>query len=252
MHLTGRDGISILQLIVYVPFLVIIWIACWRHGFRRSAGWVLILIFCLLRIVGSICELCARSHPSKDLIIAVVVLDSIGISPLMLATLGLLSRLTNLIRKEIEVTLEPKLSRLTHIVVSVAVILSIVGSASSSDPNHPKSTSRVGVCLYLAALAGCVLLLALSWGKLRHCQNIPRRERLAVVVVGIASPLLLIRIVYSASSVLANSSVFNLVKGSISAKVCMAVIEEIIIVVMYASYGWYLNPLKDVQGASPL
>lgn len=38
IYLTGRNGILILQLIVYVPSLVIIFIACMRHGFRRSAG----------------------------------------------------------------------------------------------------------------------------------------------------------------------------------------------------------------------
>ncbi|KAE8376043.1 hypothetical protein BDV26DRAFT_294459 [Aspergillus bertholletiae] len=184
--------------------------------------------------------------------IAVIVLDSIGISPLILATLGLLSRLTDLVRKEIGLTIETKLVRLTQIILSVAVILSIVGIASSSDPSHPKSISRVGICLYFAALAGCVLLLALTGSKSRQCQGIPRQERQIVIIVGIALPLLLVRIVYSAASVFANSSAFNVLKGSTSAKVCMAVIEEIIIVAMYASYGWYLRPLKDAQRISPL
>lgn len=31
----------------------------------------------------------------------------------------------------------------------------------------------------------------------------------------------------------------------------MAVIVEIIIVAMYATYGGYFNPLKDMQGAFP-
>ena len=48
----------------------------------------------------------------------------------------------------------------------------------------------------------------------------------------------------------ANNPVFNIVKGSTSVKVCMVVIEVIIIVAMYASYGWYLRPLNDIQRSS--
>jgi hypothetical protein len=50
------------------------------------------LILCLVRIVGACCQLAMYQSQSEGLLEATIILESIGISPLLLATLGLLSR----------------------------------------------------------------------------------------------------------------------------------------------------------------
>jgi hypothetical protein len=93
MGIDSRGGVSIGELIVYVPAIVLSLIVCIRHGFRRSSGWLYTLILCQIRIVGAICQLISENKPSEGLIRATLIIDSIGLSPLLLATLGMLSRL---------------------------------------------------------------------------------------------------------------------------------------------------------------
>lgn len=90
MHFDARGGISILELCVYFPLLVIAAIVCKRHGLRRSSGWIYTLLLCWVRILGACCQLATYSKPSRGLFEAVIILSSVGLSPLLLATLGLL------------------------------------------------------------------------------------------------------------------------------------------------------------------
>ena len=92
MKFNSRGGVSIFELIIYFPAIVIAAIVCSRHGFGRSSGWIFVLILCLVRIIGACCQLATYHSETKGLLEAVIILDSIGISPLLLATLGLLSR----------------------------------------------------------------------------------------------------------------------------------------------------------------
>src|ERR1700739_3343160 len=92
MKFNSRGGVSIFELIIYFPAIVVAAIVCSRHGFGRSSGWIFTLILCLVRIIGACCQLVTYHSETKVLLEAVVILDAIGISPLLLATLGLLSR----------------------------------------------------------------------------------------------------------------------------------------------------------------
>jgi len=92
-----------LELLIYLPALFVAGIVCSRHGFGRSSGWIFVLVLCLVRIVGAGCQLATYSSETTGLLEAVVILDSIGISPLLLATLacslvGKLGPLTLLLR----------------------------------------------------------------------------------------------------------------------------------------------------------
>jgi hypothetical protein len=92
MGFDKQAGISVLELLLYIPSLIVAAVVCKRHGFGRSSGWIFTLILCLVRIIGACCQLATLSSSSKGLIEAVLILESVGLSPLLLATLGLLSR----------------------------------------------------------------------------------------------------------------------------------------------------------------
>jgi hypothetical protein len=93
MHLDAHGYVSIVEIIVYIPCLILGFIVCHRHGFKRTSGWIFLLILPTIRIVGSICQLLTYNKPTKGLIDATLILDSIGIAPLLLTVLGILSRL---------------------------------------------------------------------------------------------------------------------------------------------------------------
>lgn len=92
MKLDSKGGVSIFELCIYIPATLVAVIVCSRHGFGRSSGWIFTLILCLVRIVGACCQLATYQSETKGLLEAVIILESIGVSPLLLATLGLLSR----------------------------------------------------------------------------------------------------------------------------------------------------------------
>jgi hypothetical protein len=90
----GTSGIvSIVELIVYIPALIAAIFVCSRHGLHRASGWIYTVILCVVRIAGAVCQLLTYSNQSEGLLKATVIIDSIGISPLLLATLGVISRL---------------------------------------------------------------------------------------------------------------------------------------------------------------
>jgi hypothetical protein len=93
MTINYRHGITILEIIVYTPTLFLaLWMA-FHHGFKKSSGWYFFNIFSLARIVGAACYLATIQSPSNvNLYIAWAVCTSIGLSPLILACIGLLSR----------------------------------------------------------------------------------------------------------------------------------------------------------------
>ena len=89
----GPEGyISIVEIIVYVPALIAAFVVCFRHGVHRASGWIYALVLCVVRIAGAVCQLLTYSNHSDGLLKATLIIDSIGISPLLLATLGVLSR----------------------------------------------------------------------------------------------------------------------------------------------------------------
>lgn len=93
MALGDRGYVSIAELVVYIPALVLALVVCARHGLHRASGWMYTVVLCVVRIVGAICQLVTYSDHSEGLLTATLIIDSIGISPLLLATLGMLSRL---------------------------------------------------------------------------------------------------------------------------------------------------------------
>jgi hypothetical protein len=93
MQFDARGWVSVVELIVFIPSLITSIIICSRHGFTRSSGWIYTLILCLVRIVGAICQLLTYNDQSSSLLKTTIIVDSIGLSPLLLATLGMLSRL---------------------------------------------------------------------------------------------------------------------------------------------------------------
>lgn len=118
MAIDANQIVSVVEIVVYVPALLLSLIVCNRHGFSRSSGyvnlesrhcdqtktlihadqleshrWYYTFTLSLIRIIGDVLLLLTYSNTSTGLLIAAVIFDHIGLTPLLLATLGMLSRL---------------------------------------------------------------------------------------------------------------------------------------------------------------
>lgn len=92
MTLAYRAVVSVIQLIFFVPGFGLGILLASRHGFGKSSGWYFLIAFTLLRVIGAICEIIASLHFSLGVYITALVCNSIGLAPLTLLCLGMLSR----------------------------------------------------------------------------------------------------------------------------------------------------------------
>ena len=93
MTVGDRGGLAIVELIFYAVALPISVMVAIKHGFGRSAGWVLLVPLSCARIGGAIAELVAINTSSPRAFTAAAILANVGFSMLVIAQLGLLQRL---------------------------------------------------------------------------------------------------------------------------------------------------------------
>lgn len=257
MHIDARGYVSIVELIVYIPSGLIAFYVTSRHGFNRSSGWFYTVFLCVVRIAGAVCQLLEYNNQSAGLIKATVIIDSIGLSPLLLATLGLLSRLVDGINlMSVGETFTIKHFRIVQLLITLGLILSIAGGSSggsSTDGSAPgeaptSTTSKVGIILYIVSYVAIVAILLIS---LPNLTILPRKERRVGGAVLLALPFILVRLVYSALSVFVHDHYFNAVDGSVPIWVVMAVLMEFIVVFLFILLGFNLDKLEGGQ-AGPI
>lgn len=88
-----KESIAIAQLVIYLPaFFASIYVS-YRQGFSRQLGFLYLVIFCALRTAGASVQIVSQQNPESiaDATWAGI-LSSIGLSPLLLASFGLLKR----------------------------------------------------------------------------------------------------------------------------------------------------------------
>ena len=88
-----RDGIALLQLIVFAPCMLLALFLWIKHGFKaKPRCWRYVFILSAMRVCGSICQLIYINNKREGLIVAIIVCDLLGISPLTLACIGQIER----------------------------------------------------------------------------------------------------------------------------------------------------------------
>jgi hypothetical protein len=86
MIVNYRQGVSIFQLLVYVPILFITVILTSCYGFRKTAGgWMFMVLFALLRIVGACCYVATITRQKPALFVTTLLCNSYGVAVLIIA-----------------------------------------------------------------------------------------------------------------------------------------------------------------------
>jgi hypothetical protein len=248
-----RDGVAIGELCAYFPVLAVAVVLAVRHGFGRSSGWLFLIIFSLIRIIGACFQLATINNPTNDsLYIGVAILDSIGLSPLELTSLGLLSRIIASINKSHSTFVQHYHMKAIQIVVMVGLILSIVGgidasnNLSSTGVYVPQTLSKVAMVLYIVAyllIVATTIILSFSVSHAEH------GEKRLLLAVAISLPFILVRLVYSSISILGNNTDFNTLTGKVTIYLCMALIMELCVVIIYEAVGLTLRKLAQTAPA---
>jgi hypothetical protein len=136
--------------------------------------------------------------------------------------------------------------RLTQLVITVGLILSIVGGTNSVSPSGTftvQTTSKIGVILYIIAY---VFLAIRTITIIPKFSSHTGEKRLAFAVI-IALPFILVRIIYSLLTVFLHNHDFSLINGSVTVFAVMSVLEEFLVVIIYLTVGWTAEALPATQ-----
>jgi hypothetical protein len=241
MVLTEQNNIACAQIAIYTVALGVGIYLNVKHGFGRSAGWLYLIIFSLVRIVGGALQLAATVNGiNVNLLIGASVMASIGIAPLVLILVALLGRVLNSIRKSRNILLQPYHSRLIQIMISVGLILSAIGGANSgtnyasTGVYQVSNLSHAGLALVLAAYALIVLMTIFTGLNISAAE--PGEKRIALAVT-LALPFVLVRILYPCIGVFGNNINFNSYGGDANVELGMAVIMEMIVIFIVEALG---------------
>lgn len=254
MALTERDGISIAEICVYSIALIIAVFLCIRHGFGRNSGWLFLIIFSLARLIGSSLQLATISDPTNiSLYIGAATLANVGLSPLILTQLGLLSRALTSIRKSVQTFVNERMLRLVQLLILVGLILTSVGG-SQAGANYAETgqyavpaLSKAGMGLMIAGFGLTVLAAIQVAMQISHAEPGERRLSLAV---GLSLPFILIRLAYAAASVFSGNPKFNQLTGDLNTQLGMSIIMEMIVVAIVEGFGVTLKKVTKYERAA--
>ncbi|TVY25999.1 hypothetical protein LHYA1_G005025 [Lachnellula hyalina] len=250
MTLTYRNGVSIGEIILYIPALAIAIFLCIKHGFGRSSGWYFLIVLSLARIIGAAMELATISSPkSVSLYTGSAILTNVGFSPLVLAALGLLSRLSDSIRKSYKTIVDARMLRMIELVIFVGLILGIVGGVNAgsnfSKTGHytPSTLNKVGTALLVVSFGFIIISIIFISFATPHAEQGEHRLFYAVVA---ALPFLTCRLVYSCYSTFSHNKNFNLITGNTTILLCVALLEELAVVIIFEGVGLTLKKVEHV------
>lgn len=126
----------------------------------------------------------------------------------------------------------------------MGIILSIVGGVESGTNYSntgrylPQTLTKVGVGLFIAsfvAILAFTVILSLSISQAEP------GEKRVLFAVAASLPLLLVRLIYASIYNFGDSSHFSSLSGSVTILLCMALLEEIAIVLIYEGVGLTLR-----------
>ena len=139
-----------------------------------------------------------------------------------------------------------------HVLCLLAIVLSIWGGVRLSSSSNPLTQSTgvkiagAGIIILLSVYVGLSVLAILTVHKIRRLPSgrLPEGKNRVLVAVIATLPVLFVRMLYSILSGFRMHGAFSIIYGNPVIYLCMAVLEEIAIVIMYLSVGVSTPSLK--------
>ncbi|KAL7960581.1 hypothetical protein V8C34DRAFT_321110 [Trichoderma compactum] len=196
------DDIAIAELAFYIFALAGGIFLCLKHGFAKNAGFRALIILSLARVIGACLRLATISSPENiNLYIGWMTLEGIGLAPLIMLALGLLSRVFESIQSKGRILIRPQHQKFVELLMLLAIILLIVGGTQSDFTivdGKPKvkysavSHAAEGILVAITALLAFAIVLAVL-----NQSHVGAGEHRIIFTVAVCFPLILVRLVYS-------------------------------------------------------
>ncbi|PWY92277.1 hypothetical protein BO70DRAFT_357409 [Aspergillus heteromorphus CBS 117.55] len=194
------------------------------HGKHGLAAWVYVLAMCGLRLAGNAISLHAYEHNQVSTVAAII--NGIGLSPLLIAAMGLLRESNHSIQQSLSSPLNTWGFLIAHIVIGGGI-----GLAAASKANE--TILKVGMIFFATGWTMVCGLVVLSYQATSHRQRLSD-ERKILLAVTIAMPLIGIRIIYAIATVFSSS---GLEGGSLAVRVIFGTLPEYLTMLVYIGVG---------------
>ncbi|KAG1874149.1 hypothetical protein C8R48DRAFT_693014 [Suillus tomentosus] len=263
MALDTQGILAAVTIAMYIPFLFVSIRLVMKYGMSRGDGWVLLLVFSIIRVLGGALLVAAEDITPANigLYIGGYALESSGLSPLLLCTLGLLH---SMFQTPDGFSRYNRLFRLLQILGMIALILTITGISNetgSSSSSIWNTMRRVGVILFCALYIILVGICVHVWTQVGF---VMRYRKQLLKAISIALPFLAIRTLYSVLSTFSSDSFsipgttesntsdlakFNVLTGEWQIYLVMDMLMEYAVVIIYAVAGIMLPLNEDYKPA---
>ncbi|KAI1302640.1 hypothetical protein F5Y03DRAFT_361388 [Xylaria venustula] len=256
MALSEHNIISIVQIIFFIPALAIALLLGKRHGFGRNAGWLLMIIFSLIRIIGASLQLAATAQPDNlGLYFGALTLQGVGLSPFIVVMLAFINRALSATSQASTVIINPATLRLASLLVIVSVALGIYGGTSAGDNYAETGVYKVSTyseAATILVIIGFVIVVLATILLGFNISHVEPGEKRVVLTVALSLPFLLVRVIYQAVGTFQPHSAFSSVTGNINVLIGAAIVEEFIITLIVEGLGLTFNvrPKSDAPSGS--
>lgn len=248
VHASGI--LDIVEIIYFAPALLVSLYVCYKHGFSREAGWLLLSILALVRVLGAAIGLAAEDNPSTGLITASLILGSIGSATLVAAFTGIANRIET---GSGQSHLSPRSRKLVQLCGIVSIVMGIIAGTkigSSNPEEREDSYTYIQVAAVLILVQYVATLVILSFSAL-NMRFIMACDRTLFFLTVAAAPFVLVRVIYTLCAAFhPTSSTFSIESTTITAVIIrafLAVAMEIIAVTIFIAGGLLAPKVQQAQ-----
>ncbi|CAI7587268.1 unnamed protein product [Penicillium bialowiezense] len=235
------NNLSAAELAIYIILAIPTLYLLVKHGRQGILGWLFLFIFCSLRIIGSALGL-KDSSPTASLI------SSVGLSPLLLATSGILHEARIYRVAGLDTKLEWAFALVYHIVVVGGVALTAAGSAKLQSHEEPidkaEKIVKAGIAILTVCWVALVAVTGLTFAVPARKSVVGRAGTTLLWTIAFALVFIGIRVFYSLVYLCTQDQALNPTTGSLAVRVILGFLSELIAVLAFVGSGFMT---KDVS-----
>ncbi|QIW94728.1 hypothetical protein AMS68_000246 [Peltaster fructicola] len=212
-----------------------------------TLGWWFLFNFSVMRVVG---VAMVKAASTQGVLIAGLIISSSSISTLFFSFAGIWHEASYQYKENNHFLYGWGLQGAIHLSVGGAIGMAIAGVVTSiyangPEPSYSRPLEIVGSVLFIMIWLTLCGLLAMLWMKPKS--KLSSRLQMALLLV---SPLLGLRVVYSLCGAAINDTYWSYTAGPIAAQVCMQVLPECLIIIIYSIFGYLAS--KDIARDGPV
>ncbi|KAK0383739.1 hypothetical protein NLU13_9650 [Sarocladium strictum] len=254
MTVSYRTGITILQIIFFIPSLCVAVYLCFQNGLKSAGTWRFIATLSALRVAGDVSYFISLNHPSLDVEVSVIVCELMGLAPLMLVLVALVGRVNKITHSfPVKAPLVISLLSLTGLIVGIVGTNNALHDAETTNSVGVNALMRAAVALFLAGF-GLMLFsffMVVFDVKMHPAKGTTLgREMRVLYIVGLAAPFVLVRLVYGAIGDFTGNREFSVLYGNNTIYLCMGILMEIIAITLVLSIP-FLVPERSDKSEGP-